>query len=146
MTNPAFMLPGIKTYATCVRFNPYIYEKKSTSPGQELLDLAYRMVFAVATTDQILIYATDSISPLAVIGNVHYAPINDLTWHYSNKRLLAGSTDGYISILSFANSPDSANIIGKRIPNEEIENEELREAISRSDLVDYKREEAKMQN
>ena len=104
------------------------------------------MVFAVATTDQVLIYATDSICPLAVIGNVHYAPINDLTWHYSNLRLLAGSTDGYISILSFANSPDSANLIGKRIPNEQIEKEELREAISRSDLVDYKREEAKMQN
>ena len=32
MSSPAFMLPGIKTYATCVRFNPYIYEKKSTAP------------------------------------------------------------------------------------------------------------------
>ena len=31
MTNPAFMLPGIKTYATCVRFNPYIYEKKNNN-------------------------------------------------------------------------------------------------------------------
>jgi chromatin assembly factor 1 subunit B len=84
MTTPAFMLPGIKSYATCVRFNPYIYEKKAIAEDQVLLDLPYRMVFAVATTDQVLVYATDSIAPLAVVGNVHYAPINDLTWHFSN--------------------------------------------------------------
>ena len=90
-----------------------------------MLDLPYRMVFAVATTDQILVYATDSICPLAVIGNVHYAPINDLTWHYSNQRLLAGSSDGYCSILSFASGPEDANLIGKRVATEEIEDAEL---------------------
>jgi hypothetical protein len=51
------MLPGLKTYATCVKFNPYLYVKqppkldKSGAEIPALLDLPYRMVFAVATTD-----------------------------------------------------------------------------------------------
>ena len=59
LSQPAMMLPGLKTYATCIKFNPYLF-KKSTDPEKvPLLDLPYRMVFAVATTDQVVIYATD---------------------------------------------------------------------------------------
>lgn len=54
------MLPGIKTYATCIKFNPYLYHKSAPNADKvPLLDLPYRMVFAVATTDQVVIYATD---------------------------------------------------------------------------------------
>lgn len=53
------MLPGLKTYATCVKFNPYLYKKRADSTKVALLDLPYRMVFAVATTDQVIVYATD---------------------------------------------------------------------------------------
>lgn len=80
------MLPGLKTYATCVKFNPYLYAKqalKLDKQGAEipaLIDLPYRIVFAVATTDQILLYSTDSIVPLAIVSNIHYAPINDMCW------------------------------------------------------------------
>ena len=74
------MLPGMKTYATCIRFNPYFYEKRAKADDPGHIDLPYRLVFAVATTDQILIYATDSVQPLAVVGNIHYAPINDISW------------------------------------------------------------------
>jgi len=46
------MLPGLKTYATCIKFNPYLYKKPAADPTKvALLDLPYRMVFAVATTD-----------------------------------------------------------------------------------------------
>lgn len=45
-----------------------------------LIDIPYRIVFAVATTDQVIIYTTDSIIPLAIVGNIHYAPINDMSW------------------------------------------------------------------
>ena len=56
LSQPAFMLPGIKTYATCIKFNPYLYHKSSSARPNDtnkvpLLDLPYRMVFAVATTD-----------------------------------------------------------------------------------------------
>jgi len=55
------MLPGIKSYATCIRFNPHLYKLSSNSNENALLDLPYKMVFAVATTDQVLIYTTDKI-------------------------------------------------------------------------------------
>ena len=53
ITQPAFMLPGIKSYATCIRFNPYLYQKKNiaTPDKPALLDLPYRIVFAVGTTE-----------------------------------------------------------------------------------------------
>jgi chromatin assembly factor 1 subunit B len=59
LSQPAFMLPGLKTYATCIKFNPYLFKKTTDPLKMPLLDLPYRMVFAVATTDQVVIYATD---------------------------------------------------------------------------------------
>ena len=61
LSQPSLMLPGMKSYATCIKFNPYLFELPSaplanTTP---ILDLPYRMVFAVATTDQVIVYATD---------------------------------------------------------------------------------------
>ena len=61
LSQPAFMLPGIKSYATCIRFNPYLYKLSNSSNDNALLDLPYKMLFAVATTDQVLIYTTDKI-------------------------------------------------------------------------------------
>lgn len=101
------MLPGLKTYATCIKFNPYLYEKTSDISKVPLLDLPYRMVFAVATTDQVIVFATDQQQPIAVIGNIHYAPINDLAWA-GNETLIACSSDGYCSIMSFK----EGNLIG----------------------------------
>ncbi len=56
ITQPAFMLPGIKSYATCIRFNPYLYKStvdlKNIDPEKPpLLDLPYKVIFAVGTTD-----------------------------------------------------------------------------------------------
>lgn len=107
------MLPGLKTYATCVKFNPYLFQKTTDSTKVPLLDLPYRMVFAVATTDQVVVYGTDQQTPIAVIGNIHYAPINDLSWS-GNDKLIACSSDGYCSIMSFKNG----SLIGERLPND----------------------------
>ena len=93
------MLPGLKTYATCIRFNPYLFKKTMSPTSVPLLDLPYRMIFAVATTDQVIIYATDQQTPITVIGNIHYAPINDITW-CSNEALVACSSDGYCSVMT----------------------------------------------
>ena len=105
---PSFMLPGLKTYATCVKFNPYLFLKQKPridkTTGEEIpamVDLPHRVVFAVATTDQVLIYSTDSIVPIAIVSNIHYAPINDMAWQNSRK-LIACSSDGYCSVISFA--------------------------------------------
>jgi hypothetical protein len=64
LTQPAFMLPGIKCYATSIKFNPYLYNKiiptsemmqanmiQNSIDNPALLELPYRIVFACATTD-----------------------------------------------------------------------------------------------
>lgn len=52
-----------------------------------------------------IIYSTDSIYPIAVIGNIHYASINDLSWMINPATnemcLIVASSDGYCSIISF---------------------------------------------
>ena len=127
MSQPSFVLPGLKSHATCIKFNPYLF-KKTLQPSEEdpgLIELPYKVVFAVATTDQVIVYTTESIYPLAVVGNIHYANINDLAWE-GNKRLAIASSDGFCSFLTFENG------LGERLENENVP-EELREFYSTMD-------------
>lgn len=41
---------------------------------------SYRMVFAVAYRDGVVIYDTERDLPLASIAGLHYMPITDLAW------------------------------------------------------------------
>lgn len=52
----------------------------STRKPKSLFDLPYRMVYAVATLDSVYLYDTQQAGPLAMFGNLHYAPFTDLTW------------------------------------------------------------------
>ena len=38
------------------------------------------MVIAIATTNSVLIYNTDSMKPLYGMGNFHFAALTDLAW------------------------------------------------------------------
>ena len=42
--------------------------------------LPYRIVYAVATQDAILVYDTQQQTPLCVVSNLHFATFTDLTW------------------------------------------------------------------
>jgi chromatin assembly factor 1 subunit B len=42
--------------------------------------LPYRMVYAVATQDSVLLYDTQQTTPLCIISNLHFATFTDLTW------------------------------------------------------------------
>lgn len=135
------MLPGIKSHATCIRFNPHLYTKKTvpTPERPALLDLPYRMVFAVGTMEQVIIYSTDCIYPQVVIGNIHYQFINDFAWDYQSKKLLCASSDGYISVVTFANSEsEDENILGERLPMAEVP-EKLRGHYEAMETVDYRK-------
>lgn len=44
--------------------------------------LPYRMVYAVATQDAVLIYDTQQQTPICVVSNLHFATFTDLTWYY----------------------------------------------------------------
>lgn len=66
-----------------------------------LLDMPYRLVYAVATNDSILIGDTASTEPLACIKNIHCTRMTDISWSPDGLVLVASSTDGFCSILTF---------------------------------------------
>ena len=43
--------------------------------------LPYRVVYAVATQDAVLIYDTQQMHPIVVVNNLHFATFTDLTWY-----------------------------------------------------------------
>ncbi|KAI9825854.1 MAG: hypothetical protein M1832_000795 [Thelocarpon impressellum] len=63
--------------------------------------LPYRIVYAVATQDSVLVYDTQQQTPLCVVSNLHFATFTDLTWSTDGLTLLMSSSDGFCSTLSF---------------------------------------------
>ena len=56
-------------------------ETNAASAGPTVaFSLPYRMVYAVATEDSILLYDTQQQTPLCVVSNLHCATFTDLTW------------------------------------------------------------------
>ena len=51
----------------------------SASPAP-VFALPYRIVYAVATQDAVLVYDTQQQTPLCVVSNLHFATFTDLTW------------------------------------------------------------------
>jgi hypothetical protein len=84
---------------------------------------------------------------LAVVGNIHYATINDLTWigngtsNGGEVLLGACSSDGYCSFMS-----TPVGLIGKRMSNESIADEVLRGCYEEQDRVDIEFLERQVRN
>ncbi|KAL4924142.1 putative chromatin assembly factor 1 subunit B [Aspergillus undulatus] len=81
--------------------------KTSESPAPNQLpppvfSLPYRVVYAVATQDAVLVYDTQQQAPLCVVSNLHFATFTDLTWSNDGLTLIMSSSDGFCSTLSFA--------------------------------------------
>ena len=89
--------------------------------------------------EQVLIYSTECVYPLAVLGNMHYAHINDLSWDFKGQKLLGASSDGYISVISFEGDSHQ-EILGDRLPLSEIP-EKLRPQFEALDTVTFKKNE-----
>jgi len=119
---PMAHLPGHKKPAIAVRCNPIKYKLRnykkddidttnstSTSTASSptkpkvnsFLNLPYRLIYAVATQDSVLIYDTQQTTPLVLLTNLHYATFTDIAWSYDGCTLMLASTDGYCSIVSF---------------------------------------------
>lgn len=53
----------------------------ASTPGPKpAFSLPYRMVYAVATQDSVLIYDTQQKTPICVVSNLHCATFTDLAW------------------------------------------------------------------
>ncbi|KAF1744957.1 hypothetical protein MXB_4611 [Myxobolus squamalis] len=46
-----------------------------------MLDVDYRMIFAVATLDSVIVYDTEKLDPVGFISSIHYAVLTDLSWY-----------------------------------------------------------------
>lgn len=56
-------------------------ETSATTPGPKpAFSLGYRMVYAVATQDSVLLYDTQQKTPICVVSNLHCATFTDLAW------------------------------------------------------------------
>ncbi|CAL1269936.1 unnamed protein product [Larinioides sclopetarius] len=107
---PAIQLPTGDKYTVAVRCNPLLYKLRAPSKEGDnkenrtkpMIDLPYRMVFAVAACDSVLLYDTEQLLPFAYVSNIHYTHLTDLSWSPDGKILVASSTDGYCSFLVFA--------------------------------------------
>ena len=60
--------------------SPRTAEHDSHAGPPPAFALPYRMVYAVATQDSILVYDTQQKQPLCVVSNLHFATFTDLTW------------------------------------------------------------------
>ena len=96
INKPAFVLPGLTSHATAIRFHPHLFKRRHE---KGLLDLPYTMLFAIATSQTVTVYSTDKQVPICVIKNVHLDTINDLAWatEVSKAVLIAASSDGFCS-------------------------------------------------
>ena len=55
-------------------------ELKPWEKYQTLFCLPYRMIYAVATQNTIMLYDTQQAEPFARISRIHYISLNDLAW------------------------------------------------------------------
>ncbi|XP_041988346.1 chromatin assembly factor 1 subunit B [Aricia agestis] len=65
------------------------------------LRTAARQILAVATRRAVLLYDTQQRPPIALISDIHYTRLTDLTWSPDDRFLVASSTDGFCSVITF---------------------------------------------
>jgi len=144
MSTPAFMLPTLNKASVCTKFCPILFKKDEIKENKgdkvELLDIEYKMVFAIGTIDSIFIYNTQSITPISVITSIHCQAITDLSWHGSST-LAASSSDGYISFVVF-----EKNELGEKMLPENIGNETIRSLYQTYLKVDINKNIQKIHN
>ncbi|KAJ3027004.1 UNVERIFIED_CONTAM: hypothetical protein HDU68_004662 [Siphonaria sp. JEL0065] len=79
---PIARLTGFKKPAIAICFSPIMYQPRGrniASTANSKLNLPYRMIFAVATQDSVVVYDTSSLErPLAVIANLHFGTLTDV--------------------------------------------------------------------
>ncbi|CAD5113360.1 DgyrCDS2532 [Dimorphilus gyrociliatus] len=100
-TKPIMHLPVIGKTTLAVRFCPKLFKLREPEAGNKIFDLPYRMIFAVASEESVVLYDTQQTHPFSLISNIHYQQLTDLTWSADATLLIIASSDGYVSIVTF---------------------------------------------
>lgn len=74
------ILPTQEECTIAVRCCPVYFELRKDGPVS-VITLPYRMVFAVATQASVLFYDTQQTWPIAMVSNIHYGRLNDISWY-----------------------------------------------------------------
>lgn len=100
---PAIILPSPDQYTVAVKCCPLLFKlRPHTEDNKPVIPLPYRMIFAIATKSSVYLYDTQQRMPFALISNIHYTRLTDLTWSKDGKVLIVSSTDGFCSIIMFS--------------------------------------------
>lgn len=123
LNSPILSLLGLEDPSVAVRCSPVLYNiVKSTSETDSSIVTTsvfrgdYRTVFAVITITAVYIYDTQHPYPLARVGGLHHACINDIAWSYDGNMLIICSSDGYVSFIKFANGALGEKISDDKVP------------------------------
>ncbi|KAI4498884.1 hypothetical protein M0802_006059 [Mischocyttarus mexicanus] len=140
LKEPIMILPSLDESTIAIRCCPVYFEIKKDGPTP-MIELPYRMIFAVATQHSILIYDTQQISPIAVISNIHYTRLTDIAWSSDGYFLVVSSTDGYCSIIHFSQNELGHvydNSKGETMTPSVLPNSDNSEVITRSTNIETK--------
>ena len=99
----------------CQRSESVADAKTREADASTSIDLPFRVLFAVCTTDTVAVYDSSSDAPVAFVGGLHYAAITDAAWSPDGYTLAVSSSDGYCSVLQF-----SEREIGKPLAPEKL--------------------------
>ena len=118
-----------------VRFAPWLFRLRPPAEGEvaepakdALVNLPHRMVFAVATMEEVIVYDTQDLGkPVAVVGGLHLATLTDIAWLREDApggggpsaskflhRIVVSSSDGFCSVITFDEGE-----LGEALPEEE---------------------------
>ena len=110
-----FPCPGNEA-SIVVRCSPILYKHRSNN-NNVITNLPYRMIFAVATFSNVLLYDTSQLAPIGMISEIHYAAITDMSWSADGTILSVCSNDGYCTFVHFEDSELGVRLETEKIPS-----------------------------
>lgn len=99
-SRPVAIFPSPKQCTIAARCCPLLFELRQNGP-QPIVDLPYRMIIAVATDCDVILYDTQQMAPFAHLQKIHYTRLTDLAWSGDGLILAASSTDGFCTVVTF---------------------------------------------
>ncbi|KAK5649223.1 hypothetical protein RI129_000252 [Pyrocoelia pectoralis] len=100
LSQPVAVIPSPTQITIAVRCCPTLFQLHSNG-SVPLIDLPYRMIIAVATDSDVVLYDTQQVAPFAHLRKIHYTRITDLAWSSDGLLLVASSTDGFCTLITF---------------------------------------------
>ena len=119
LSSPIISLLGLEDPSVAVRCSPVLYKMVNVAGAgadSALLRGDYRIVFAVITITAVYIYDTQHAYPIARVGGLHHACINDATWGSDGNTLVVCSSDGYVTFVQFAEGVLGVKITPDKVP------------------------------